>query len=185
MGTLWQVQPGSMKKVAVTLSDPDDLTDEDYARLNRLQQMPEADFDTEVTRYVLDPTESDQFIFRHPELAELTALSLQRLVGRTQAARGKARDRDRRVWLDRLERALSIERKTIKPYVNQAMAQATRGSDREVAEKVLGRVLYPLLKAVMRDLKRGSSAGEVEAALKAHPAVRDLLAALSAKSRKG
>lgn len=157
---------GDMAMVDITLTDPDDLTPDEEARLKYLLALEGKDFDAEVRKYVAAPTESEQAVFRHPELVELTNNSLDRLIASAQSRQQHARQqRDQRqkvLMIDDQLKKLGRERRAIGSYVNLALSEAARNTPRARAERILGRLMYPDLKKIIRDLEAGCSEKDAE-----------------------
>lgn len=167
----------------VFLNDPDELVGSEEKYLELLLKMPSKRFDEHVRRYVAGPTESGQLVFRHPEIVELTNDSLIRLIaeqqrkkqhlivqtkGRRLSSAEKEKLADiRQVHEDQIEK-YQRERKVIKPYLHLAIAEAARNSDRNIASRIVGKVLYDeYTQHVLRDVRNGMSEKEAEAAMRA------------------
>lgn len=146
----------------IQLADPDDLTSDEELLLEELENATPEEYDDLVRRYVAHPTESDQMVFRHPDVVEKTHDSLNRLIAAAQQRKQHARDpRKRRLADDQIVK-LGRERKAIRPYLNLALAEAARNSSRARAERLLGRIMYKELKAIIRDFDAGMTEREAE-----------------------
>lgn len=150
----------------VEFADPDDLTRQERELLEMLQEATPEEFDRRLRKHVSAPTESTQFVFRHPSIVEATRDSLLRLrtavKGRAQHARNKEM---RQVYLDQYDK-YSQELKLIGAFVNRAMAEAAKDTPRARAERLLGRLRFKELTAIRRDYEAGLSDPEVEARAK-------------------
>lgn len=153
----------------IVLTDPYALKPHEQAKLDRLLKMEQSDFDDQVRGYATSsvPEEGDQLIFRHPELAEMTVDSLSRLIAASQRKWRNEPSRFIRNLLHEEVKMLGAARRTIKPYVHAAVAETARGSVRDRAEKVLGRIHVPERKAIEGDIEAGMSVKEAEAAARA------------------
>lgn len=150
----------------IELPDPDDLTDEEERLLLDLQHASEQEFEDFLRKYVAAPTESAQWVLRHPSLVLTTRDALYRLqAGVQQRAQHEQDKMMRQVHLDQVKK-YGRERRAIAPFVNLAISEAAKRTSRARAEKMLGKMRYPELKAIQRDYEAGLTDREVEARYK-------------------
>ncbi len=123
-------------------------------------------FDEVVLEYVRNPTERMQRALQSTDLAEPVLHALHRLSHRAEralvAAKGAgSRDTDELVSDQRL---LGMERTRLKPLVNLAYGDAAAHGVRRRAERLLGKVRNPELRAIIHDLNSGMSEDDAKAA---------------------
>lgn len=149
---------------------PPELTDAQRGEIKALLDLLAADhtqFDAQIRAYVNNPDHNGAVIFRSPDLAIYTLDGIRRLITDAERRRAQYRDPKERRRLLLFIRALNREKEAIKPFVHIAATIAARKDSRARAEKVLGRVLYPLLAPVIRDIEEGRmSADQAEQALR-------------------
>lgn len=141
----------------VQLSDPDKLTDEEIVLLGMIERMSPDDLDAFMRRYVAAPTDSLQFVVRHPDVVELTYDSLNRLFAQAQQRLQHSQGRSQRQLAQDQIGKLGRERRAIRPHLNLALAELAKDSPRRRAEAILGEARYPELKKIIADVEAGMS----------------------------
>lgn len=148
------------------------MSELDAAQRDRLAILVEvarddpAEFDRDVSSYVHNPQPGEEAVFRHRDLLRHTADSVRRLLTvekQTAAAAAKGSpERARRV---RRHEALGREDRALRPLLRELEATSSIAVRRR-AERILGKVMYTELRAVMSDLKGGATETRAEAALR-------------------
>lgn len=153
----------------IELGDPDDLSEEEWALVEELQEADQEEFDRHIRELATHPTprESDLRVLRHPSIIEDAESALVRLNSQAQsqqlAATRRGHGRERMEWHLEAKRLGTI-RKHLRKYVNLAISEAAQGSVRHRAERVLGRALPVERKRIERDIEAGMSVPEAEKA---------------------
>lgn len=146
-----------------------ELNDEQQQHLGNLEDIARddpAEFDRDVSAYVHGRSPGDEAVFRHPRLARKTAESVTRLIvveaqKRDAAAKGSG-ERRRRA---RRHEALTREMAELRPLLRRLDAESA-ASVRRRAERILGKVMYGDLRAVIGVLKAGGTEADGEALLR-------------------
>lgn len=156
--------------VDIALTDPDDLSPNDLAKIDRLIGLTEDQFDAQMNQYVSHPNEADQLIFRHPDVVELSYDSLNRLIGKARRIHMKLRPGPRRTEVAEQMALYQAERKVIKPYYNIALTQKAAHSVKTRTARIVTDVfraeLASRIKYTENCIKNGMSDAEARTAVK-------------------
>jgi len=151
----------------VVIFDPSALTPDERATAERmLDLLDDPDrFDEVVLEYVRRPTEVMQRALQSTDLVEPVLHALYRLAMRAEVAANAAKGAgDVHAERDAVsdQRLLGMERTRLKPLVHLAYGDAAAQGARQRALRILGKVHYPDLRAIMHDLESGMSDDEAK-----------------------
>lgn len=155
--------------VHIDIHDPEDLPRHIQQLANAWTELPEEEQDKIVNGYVtgrgylprrLSPRDV-QYLVHHPRVIESAVLTLERLIARAQDAHKRTKDKDVRREINLRIQALHTAENNLRPYLNLALNEAARLTDRDRAYKLLGELLYDrYTRYVIGWLKEGASVRE-------------------------